>query len=443
MTMTLPKVSRFPESPYLSEEGRRMRDALRAAAPGLAERAREGELLGALAPETVSVLHEVGVFRITVPVELGGFALGARDTMEVVRELGRVDGSAGWTVIVSSAARGALTLGDRVKDEVFADIETWQGPLLFGATVFAPKVGDGRKVEGGWMVKGRWGFGSSCKIAKWGSVGFEYDDPDTGERRRAMGLLSQDQYTIVDDWHVMGMSATSSNSVRADEEVFVPEYRVIHTMDMPARMDALRGKYQGVGFMHSAIGTMVATTTAFAALALGMAEGALKAFVEQAAKRPPFNLPYTTMADMASTQVVAGKARAVINTAAAVIERQADEIDRRALAGEDFHPWDEPEISMDLVHQIHACLQVIDGLQLALGSSTVGLSNPIQRFVRDVHVLATHGAFRIDPMAEINGRDIFGLEPLPMMAALSSPPPGKTPPQAANGKFPGTVPHPA
>ncbi|WP_406163470.1 acyl-CoA dehydrogenase family protein [Streptomyces sp. NBC_00882] len=68
-------------------------------------RAREGESQGALAPETVSVLHEIGVFRITVPVELGGFASGARDTAEVVRELGGVDASAGWTVIVSSAVR--------------------------------------------------------------------------------------------------------------------------------------------------------------------------------------------------------------------------------------------------------------------------------------------------------------------------------------------------
>ncbi|OIJ67760.1 oxidoreductase [Streptomyces mangrovisoli] len=413
-----------------------MRDAVREAAPGLAERAREGELLGTLAPETVKVLHEIGVFRITVPVELGGFAFGARDTMELVRELGRVDGSAGWTAIVSSASRSALALGDRVRDEVFADVGTWQGPIMFGATVFAPKVGDGRRVEGGYLVKGRWAFGSSCRIAKWGSVGFEYDDEATGERRRAMALLSRDQFTIVDDWQVMGMSATSSNSVRADEEVFVPEYRVIHMQDMMIRMEALRGTYQGLGFMHSATGTMVATTTAFAALALGMTEGALTAFVEQAARRPPFNLPYPTMADMASIQVVAGKARAVVNTAAAVVERQADEIDRRALAGEDFHPWDEPEITMDLVHQIHACLQVIDGLQLALGSSTVGLHNPIQRFVRDVHVLATHGAFRIDPMAEINGRDLFGREPLPVLAALGAPPPGGTPPA-------GTPPPPA
>ena len=75
---------------------------------------------------------------------------------------------------------------------------------------------------------------------------------------------------------------------------------------------------------------------------------------------------------------------------------------------------------MDLVHLIHQCLHTVDGLLLAVGSSAVALSNPLQRAVRDIHVLATHGALRIDPMAEINGRDLFGLPPFPMMAALSS-----------------------
>ncbi len=196
-------------------------------------------------------------------------------------------------------------------------------------------------------------------------------------------------------------------------------------------MDQLRGRYEGLAFQHSTIGSMVATTVAFASLALGMADGALAAFLEQAAKRPPFNLPYSTMSEMASIHVVAGKAQAVINSATAVIGRHADEIDRRAVAGEDFMPWDKPEITMDLVHQIHQCLQMVDGLQLALGSSTVSLSNPIQRFVRDIHVLATHGTFRVDPMAEITGRDLFGLPPFAMMAAISSPPPGVTLPPGA------------
>ncbi|KNH27092.1 acyl-CoA dehydrogenase family protein [Pseudomonas ogarae] len=426
----LPALSpKFPESPYLSETGKRIRDDVMGKLDLLRVHASEGEQLGMLAPATLAALHEVGVFKITLPIELGGYALGARDTAEIVNALGLADASAGWTVIVSSAARNTLAFPERARNEVFGDVETWAGPLMFGATVLAPHVGEGRKVEGGYMVKGKWPFGSGCRIAAWGSVGIGYIDPETGVQRRAMAILSQDQYQILDDWKVMGLAATSSNSVQTEKEVFVPDYRVVQMDQLIGLIDGLRGKYQGLGFKNSPIGSMVAMTISFAALASGMAKGALTAFIEQAKKRAPFNVPYTTMSEMASIQVVAGKARAVINAAEAVIYRHADEVDRRAIAGEDFFPPDEPEITMDLVHQIHECLGTIDGLQLALGSSTVSLGNPIQRFVRDIHVLATHGAFRVDPMAEINGRDMFGLQPFPMMAALtpSGPPPGAPP----------------
>lgn len=95
------------------------------------------------------------------------------------------------------------------------------------------------------MVKGKWSFGSGCKHAAWGAVGFEYDDPASGARLRAMGILSRDQYEIVDDWHVMGLQATNSNSVRADQEIFVPDYRVVHTNDLPRVMDSLKENIPG------------------------------------------------------------------------------------------------------------------------------------------------------------------------------------------------------
>ncbi|MCQ1952248.1 hypothetical protein [Arthrobacter sp. zg-Y238] len=423
--------AKFPESPYLSDEGRRMRDEIVQLLPLLRQQAAEGEALGALTPATLEAVNRVGAFKITIPTELGGYALGARDTAEVVRTLGLGDAAAAWLVIVSSATRNILGFDAKLRDEVLAGIDEWVGPLVFGATVFAPKVGDGRKVAGGYQVKGKWSFGSGSKHAAWGSVGFEYDDPASGERRRAMGVLSRDQYTIVDDWHVMGLQATNSNSIRADEEIFVPDYRVVHTADLPRLSDSLRGAYSGLGFKHGAFGMMIGSSGAFAALAIGIAQGALDSFLAQAAKRPPFNLPYPTMSEMASIQMVAGKARAAINSADAVLARHMDEADRRALAGEDYLPSEEPEITMDLVHLIHQCLHTVDGLLLALGSSAVSLSNPIQRAVRDIHVLATHGAFRIDPMAEINGRAMFGLAPFPMMAAISSPvtaPKGGRPP---------------
>ena len=124
---------------------------------------------------------------------------------------------------------------------------------------------------------------------------------------------------------------------------------------------------------------------------------------------------------MPSAQVTAGKARAALNVARSTIYGYADEVDRRALAGEDFIPPDEPVITMDLIWVITMLAQTIDALQIALGSSTIALSNPIQRFARDVRVLSTHGALRLDPMAEINGREILGLEPFMMMTGWNPP----------------------
>ena len=61
-----PSQPAFPESPYFSDEGRRIRDAVVDAQPLLREHAREGEELGTLAPATLAALHEIGVFRLTL-----------------------------------------------------------------------------------------------------------------------------------------------------------------------------------------------------------------------------------------------------------------------------------------------------------------------------------------------------------------------------------------
>jgi alkylation response protein AidB-like acyl-CoA dehydrogenase len=292
---------------------------------------------------------------------------------------------------------------------------------MVGASVLSAVVGNARKVDGGWMISGKWSYGSGSKHAAWATVGVSYASPE-GPPRRAIALLPREEFRILDDWHVMGLAATSSNSITTlNGEAFVPEHRVFDMHLMPQLMEGVRGRYQGLGFQYGAVGLMLLVPVSFAALALGMAEGCLECFVEQANKRKPFNLPYPTIAEIPSTQVVAGKARATINIARSIIERHADELDRRATLGIDFVPPEEPEITMDMIMAITHCEQVINALQVAIGSSTVSLKNPIQRFVRDVRVLATHGALRLDPMAEITGREVLGLPPFPMLAGFEAP----------------------
>jgi alkylation response protein AidB-like acyl-CoA dehydrogenase len=351
---------------------------------------------------------------MAIPPELGGYALGARDVLEIVSELARGDGSVAWMAFVASGMRMVSTFPQALVDEVYSLSDEWVGPLCAGASVFSTAVGSARRVGDGWMVSGKWAFGSGCRHTAWVAVGVEFEKD--GHPARGMCVLSRDQFTILDDWKVMGLQATSSNSVATDGEVFVPDHRLVDMMELDKLMSEAPQRYSGLAYRTGMRGAMLTVCIYNVSIALGMARGTLECFAEQANKRKPFNLPYPTIAEIPSTQVTAGKGRAMINLAAAIMRQHANEVDRRALAGEDFTGPEESEMTMDLVYATRLCEDAINSMQVSIGSSTVALANPIQRFVRDVRVLASHGAIRMDPMAEITGRQVLGLEPFRMFA---------------------------
>lgn len=402
------------ESPWVTDRGREITAMVRELHELVREDAAEGERIADLTPRVLEALDAAGIYRMSQPVEWGGDALGARDLVEVIGALGEADGSAGWAGFVGVGIKNLLGLDERAIEEVRADTRDWVGPAIVGASVFSTNVGNGRKVEGGWQVTGRWAFGSGCKHARWALVGVEFDPvshPGTG---RGVVLLERSQYEILDDWNVMGLSGTASNSLRTAEETFVPDHRFLDLAEYPLRFQQLHERYTGPGYQQRGVALLIAVSVADAAIALGMARGALKEFGIQAAKRKPFSLPYPTVADMASAQVAAGKALAMTNVSAAAIEAIADQVDARTAAGLDFAHDEESQISLSIAWAVGMCEEAINLLQKTLGSSTVVLSNPIQRFVRDVRVLSSHGAIRVDPQAEQNGRRIVGLEPFSM-----------------------------
>lgn len=405
-------------SPWISDEGRRIRDRVRELIPLIRSQAREGERIAALTPEVLDALDDAGVFRMSMPVEWGGYGLGARDLIEVVGVLSEGDGSAGWAGFVGVGLKNLLAMDPQVVDEVRADAAGWVGPAIVGASVFATKVGAARAVDGGWMVRGRWAFGSGCKHAQWTLAGVAFDPAESGKGSgRGVVVLRREQYEILDDWHVMGLSGTASNSLRVEDEVFVPDYRFLDLADFPVRLQQLRDRYTGAGFAQRGQASLLCAALVNIAIALGMARGALGCFAEQAVKRKPFSLPYPTIGDMASAQVAAGKALAMINLAAATIEGTADQIDARTAAALDFTHEEDSEISLSIAYAANLCEDAITLLQKTIGSSTVSLSNPIQRFVRDVRVLTSHGAIRVDPLAEQNGRRVLGLPPFAMFGS--------------------------
>lgn len=399
------------ESPLSSETGRRIRDGVSSLVPQIRAAGREGEELGCLPPATLSALAELDVFRLTIPEKFGGHALGARDLAEIILAVARGDGAAGWQTMISSGfTRVVLTFPEETVTEIFSRTRTWDGPLVASASLFSDRIQHATRVDGGYIVKasGKWGFGSGSKHAAYMVVGVGVEQPD-GEFDRIAVLLEKGQYELVDDWHVMGLSGSSSNSVTVTRDIFVPDNRVVPLAELTDRLNAVRQNYEGLGLSMDARGLMIVVSLETMGIAVGMAEGAFDCFLEQTRNRKPFNLDYPSLQETPATQIVAGKVRAMINAARQLLLAGADFIDRKALAGEAFTAAEETGLQMDFVYAGNLAGQAIEQIQYAIGSATASLNNPIQRYARDVRVALTHGSNRLDPSAELSGRDIFGV----------------------------------
>ncbi|WP_236693703.1 acyl-CoA dehydrogenase family protein [Robbsia andropogonis] len=229
------------ESAFSSQKGRKIRDAVLNLVPIIRENAPEGEKLGCLPPATLEALDKAGAFKLSVPEKFGGYALGARDLAEIISGIAQGDGAAGWvSMIASGFARVMLTFPDKTVEEVYRRVQDWQGPVVASASLFSDRIQRARRVDGGYVVEsgGKWGFASGCKHAAFLVVGAQVDDV------RGMILLERGQYEIVDDWNVMGLCGSSSNSIVVKEDVFVPEPRFADLANLPENLGNLRNRFR-------------------------------------------------------------------------------------------------------------------------------------------------------------------------------------------------------
>jgi alkylation response protein AidB-like acyl-CoA dehydrogenase len=152
-----------------------------------------------LAQPVVEALARLGVFRSLVPASAGGEEWDWPTWMHVVEELSTVDGAVGWLAGVGGAVNAVVSgwLSADVGRTVFC-----ADPIGFIAGSGAP-AGIARPTAGGYLVSGRWQFGSGSPHACWFKAGFvlEGEAPRFGR----MMLLPAKDVEIIDTWSVGGM----------------------------------------------------------------------------------------------------------------------------------------------------------------------------------------------------------------------------------------------
>jgi 3-hydroxy-9,10-secoandrosta-1,3,5(10)-triene-9,17-dione monooxygenase len=368
--------------------GEAMRRA-REIVPILRERARRGEDARMLIRENEQLLHENGLFRFHQPKAFGGMELPFVAVVDIPAELARGCPSTAWNVGNLACHHWILGYYDPETQR-----EVWDAnPDALIASSIALAAGRGRKVEGGFMVSGRWPFSSGVDNSDWNMLGVTVhgDDGKTPIDWR-LCLVPKSDYEIVDAWYAMGMGATGSKDVVVGER-FVPERRALP-------LQRCRGGREHPGAALDpgplyGIPIVAASTHPLAPAALGAAEGAYELFLEAMAKRTG---TYTgaRVADFQAVQIKVARARCLIDSARTFLRQSALEFQALAERNE------APDLETKLRFRAHSAFAVnqareaVETLWSCYGAHGLYVSDPLQRHLRDVLAINQHFAFNFD-----------------------------------------------
>jgi 3-hydroxy-9,10-secoandrosta-1,3,5(10)-triene-9,17-dione monooxygenase len=372
----------FTEVPYdeAIERARRL-------VPLLRDNARATEARGDLMPDVERTLHDTGLFRICQPKRWGGMELDFMAMCDVPFELARGCASTSWTYGNYAIHHWMLALWDeRAQGEVWGE-----NPDARIASGIAYPQGRAEKVDGGYRVSGTWSFSSGSPLSDWNMLAALLREGEKVVGHR-MFLLHRSEYELLDDWQVLGMRGTGSQSVRA-KDVFVPEHRALDTTlcrggaEFPGARVNSNPLYQ--------LPLAVLGAHCIVATAVGNAYGALEQTCEHVKAR---TTAYTgaSMRDFQAVQLRVGGAGARIEAARLLCNRGVELGMKWAAAG--YLPTVEERLAIkrDAAYAVTLSTEAVDLLHGMAGANGIYDSYPIQRIFRDAHALGAHYQLTFD-----------------------------------------------
>jgi 3-hydroxy-9,10-secoandrosta-1,3,5(10)-triene-9,17-dione monooxygenase len=385
-----------PHTPTLSD----MLERAEALVPRLRERARRTEELRHVPDETIQDFLDAGLFRVLQPARFGGYQLDyGRTQVELCSVLGRACGSSAWIQCVLACHAWCLGMFPaRAQDAVWA-----KDPDTLIASSFACKTGRATLVEGGYHVEGDWQFSSGSDACRWiflGTPTFDADGQPTNQRLWC--LLPKDDWEILDTWYGPGLKGSSSNDIRV-KGAFVTTEFTLDTALCDGR--ATPGSTSNPSRLYQ-LPLWPIFPWNISTPALGIARGALDAYVEYMGSRPE-------RANMVQRQLRIAESAAEIDAAVALLRANSEVLSSNIHHGTALDPTFLRKSSRDTSYAVKLCVQAVERLALAVGAHGMMDDTPIQRAFRDVHAVANHAANSFDTAGVVYARHVLGLPPVP------------------------------
>jgi 3-hydroxy-9,10-secoandrosta-1,3,5(10)-triene-9,17-dione monooxygenase len=372
----------------------------RAMVPRLKERAPLADSLRRCPDESVRELSESGLMRLLQPRRVGGSELPWVALIDIGSELARGCGSTAWNWANYAVHHWMLAFWPvACQDEVWgADRDV----LIASSMVFP--AGKARRVTGGYRLSGRWPFSSGVDPSAWNMLGgIVRGEADTGEYR--MFLLPREDYTVIDNWHVLGLRGTGSKDVEA-KDVFVAEDRTV-------AVEATKGGGDHPGAMANPaplfrIPIFATFPYMLTGIALGIAQGAYESVIDGLRGRLA-RYSGKSLADMTAVQIKIAEAGACIDTARRVMRDHCQTAQTLAERGEVPDLLLKATWRRDGAFSAELCERAVDVLFKVGGGGALFDDHPLQRAFRDVHAATAHISMMWEPQATTFGRVALGL----------------------------------
>ena len=333
--------------------------------------ADEAERSRHLPNEVASAFATNRLYRLGAPTSIGGADEDPTIQMQVIEEVSRSDGSAGWNLMIGIETFALVGPSLATCADVVAD------PNVIMASSTAA-VGDARPCDGGWLINGQWQFASGVHNAHvFGATVRKISDRGETDDVRYYAILPAGQFEIVDTWHVSGLRGSGSHDVRIVDQV-AADTHVVATLghgDMPSN--------------QLSIPLNVRLTFNKIAVALGIARAAIDAFIDLAHGKTP-RFAYKKLKDRPFAQRQLAKAEARIRAHRAAVYDHTERVTQVCYRGDRLSDEDIAIAHLLASEATTGCVYVVETLLEAAGTSANFLGHPLEKLARDIRVIRQH-----------------------------------------------------
>jgi alkylation response protein AidB-like acyl-CoA dehydrogenase len=355
-----------------------------------------------MAPEVFEALSQAGFFALWKPRAVGGYETDAVTALKIFEALSKIDASVGWAVANQDGLDtmvGAV-LGPDGAIEILAD------PLLPISGGAAPP-GKALRVDGGYVINGRWPFSSTCHYAQsYIGLALLHDDNGlvTGADGQPTGLLvfsQSPEVQIIDTWRTLGMRGSGSHDI-AMTDLFIPER---HAGVMRRTGVATEGPFSGPLYAMTPY-LSIATS---GPVGLGIAEAAIELFADLATKKTPNYLTHR-LDTRQNTQSTMGRCRAIVNSARAYLHQSVEAVYAARQSGVKPTMEQGVDVQLSTCAALEAGARVTELIHDVIGSSGFQEAQPFEQLMRDSDTISQN-AYASTARYEACGQTLLGQQP--------------------------------